>query len=114
MITLEKLKEFGADVKGAMERCLNSEDFYLKLVRMELEDPNVARLRDSLAAGDTKAAFEAAHALKGAMGNLGLTPITAPASELTELLRHPDGPVDTDKLLGEVMQKFDELKAMDE
>ena len=37
--------------------------------------------------GDLTAAFEAAHALKGSNGNLALTPIFAPVSEITELLR---------------------------
>ena len=32
-------------------------------------------------------AFEAAHALKGVLGNLALTPIYDPVSEMTELLR---------------------------
>ena len=42
---------------------------------------------DALKTGDLTAAFEAAHALKGSTGNLVLTPIFAPVSEITELLR---------------------------
>ena len=38
-------------------------------------------------AGDKAAAFEMAHALKGVLGNLALTPIYKPLSEMTELLR---------------------------
>ena len=44
-------------------------------------------IRTPMNAGDQDAAFSAAHALKGALGNLALTPISAPVAELTELLR---------------------------
>ena len=44
-------------------------------------------LKESIDAGDLDAAFEAAHALKGVTGNLGLTPIRKPVLEITELLR---------------------------
>ena len=40
-----------------------------------------------IAGGDLQAAFEEAHALKGVLGNLALTPIYNPVSEMTELLR---------------------------
>ena len=33
-------------------------------------------------------AFEAAHALKGVLGNLSLTPLYEPVQEITELLRN--------------------------
>ena len=36
---------------------------------------------------DLDAAFEAAHALKGVLGNLGLTPLYEPVAEMTECLR---------------------------
>ena len=54
---------------------------------MGLADANFGKLREAMAAGDAKAAFEAAHALKGAIGNLSLTPLYNPISELTERLR---------------------------
>ena len=38
-------------------------------------------------AGDKDAAFEAAHQLKGVLGNLALTPMYEPVAEMTELLR---------------------------
>ena len=40
-----------------------------------------------LAKKDLDAAFEVAHALKGMYGNISLTPIYKPLSEMTELLR---------------------------
>ena len=87
MLTIEALKNYGANTDEGMARCFNNEAFYLRVVGMGLADANFDRLKDAMAAGDATAAFEAAHALKGSIGNLSLTPIYQPVSELTELLR---------------------------
>ena len=87
MLTIEKLRGWGADVDEAMDRCLNNEAFYLRLVDKALQDPNFDRLKDAVASGDLDKGFEAAHALKGVMANLALTPILVPVREITELLR---------------------------
>lgn len=88
MITLEKLQEFGADVQSGLTRCMGREDFYLRMVNKALEDTSgTEKLRAAMEAGDIKAGFEAAHALKGVYGNLSLTPVFEPVSELTEILR---------------------------
>ena len=73
MLTIDALNRFGADTKDGMSRCLNNEAMYLRLVVKALENDNYDRLSSAVAAGDRKAAFEAAHAIKGMMGNLGLT-----------------------------------------
>ena len=52
MLTLEKLTAFGADVHTGLSRCMNREDFYLRLVDMELADTNFDRLDCALAAGN--------------------------------------------------------------
>ena len=114
MITIEKLAAYGADTKAGLGRCLNNEAFYLRLVGKEMEDPNFARLQEAMAAGDMKAAFEAAHALKGALGNLALTPIFEPVSELTELLRGAEGSVETGDLLDRAMEAYASLKQLAE
>ena len=87
MLTIEKLRAWGADVDEAMERCLNNEAFYLRLVDKALQDPNFDRLKDAVGAGDLDKGFDAAHALKGVMANLALTPILVQVQEITELLR---------------------------
>ena len=87
MLTIEKLRDWGADVDEALERCLNNEAFYLRLVDKALQDPNFDRLKDAVASGDLDKGFEAAHALKGVMANLALTPILVPVQEITELFR---------------------------
>lgn len=87
MLTVDSLKAFGANTEEGLGRCMNNEAFYLRLVGMALQDGNYEALRTSLEAGDLKAAFEAAHSLKGVLANLALTPLLAPVNEMTELLR---------------------------
>ncbi len=112
MITIEKLKAFGANVDEGLGRCFNNEAFYLRLVGMGLADKNFDKLKDALAANNTETAFEAAHALKGAIGNLALTPLYNPINELTELLRGQSGPVAADALLEEIMAQLAKARAM--
>ena len=87
MITVDKLREYGADVDAGLGICMNNEEFYLKMVNLMLNDNQVDKLKEAVEAGDLDSAFEAAHALKGVTGNLGLTPIRKPVLEITELLR---------------------------
>ena len=112
MITLDALAAYGADTKAGLNRCMNNEGFYLRLVNMELNDENVTRLTQAVAAGDARAAFEAAHALKGAAGNLALTPIYEPVSRLTELLRNADTVDGTQELAQEIVKAFGALRAL--
>jgi len=87
MYTLEQLRTWGANVDEGMVRCLNNEAFYLKLVDKAVQDPAFDRLKEEIAAGNLDKGFEYAHALKGTMANLALTPILKPVQEITELLR---------------------------
>ena len=91
MLTVDKLREYGANVEEGLSRCLGKEDFYIRLVNMALQDPGFGNLKTAVETGNMDAAFEAAHALKGVLGNLSLTPLFTPTSEMTELLRaHKD------------------------
>ena len=87
MLSIKALREYGANVDEAVKRCMNNEAFYLRMVKMAAADKNFERLPAAIAAEDWKGAFEAAHALKGVLGNLALTPVLEPAVQLTELLR---------------------------
>ena len=87
MLTIEKLQEFGVDTKEGLTRCMNMEAFYFKMIKMGLSDGHFESLGESLQAGNLEEAFEAAHALKGVIGNLALSPIYEPLAEMTELLR---------------------------
>lgn len=86
-MTIEDLKEYGADVDTGLKRCVNNEGLYLKLVNKIPGDANFEKLYSAIEASDLDSAFEAAHAIKGASGNLSLSPIYDPIVEMTELLR---------------------------
>lgn len=88
MLTVDALKEFGANTAEGLSRCMNNEAFYIRLVKMAAADTSgYDALGEALANNDVKAGFEAAHGLKGMLANLALTPLSQPASELTEILR---------------------------
>ncbi len=108
MLTIEKMKEYGADVDEGLARCMNMEDFYIKLVEKVLADNRLPLLEEQIGGGKLEEAFETAHALKGMYANLSLTPLTKPVSEITELLRSR---TDTDysALLAEAKTQFDRL-----
>ena len=54
---------------------------------MGLKNDSFDKLEKLLAEGNLEEAFEQAHALKGVMGNLAVTPIYDPLSNITESLR---------------------------
>ena len=108
MLTVENLRAFGANVDEGLTRCLNNEDFYLRLVLKALDDGNFAGLQSAVAAGDNGAAFEAAHALKGVLGNLSITPLYDMASNITELLRAGED-ADYQALTAALLEKREQL-----
>ena len=111
-MTLEDLKAYGANTEEGLARCLNNEAFYLRMVNLALADKNFDGLKQAMDAGDARAAFEAAHALKGSIGNLALTPLYTPLSELTEKLRGQSALVDTGDLLDTILTQLDKARAL--
>ncbi|MCR5708221.1 MAG: Hpt domain-containing protein [Ruminococcus sp.] len=111
MITIEKLRDFGADVDEGIARCMGKEEFYLMLVRKAVKDNRLETLELQLADRDLASAFETAHALKGMTANLSLTPLTKPVSEMTELLRSR---TDTDysQMLAEAKYQLEKLRSL--
>lgn len=111
MITIEKLNDFGANTAEGLSRCYGNEMLYLRLVGMIPAEANFDKLEQALKANDLDAAFEAAHALKGVLGNLSLTPMFEVCSEITELLRaHTE--MDYTQLLASLLKQRSELSAM--
>ena len=111
MITLEKLKDFGVDPQEGLKRCLDDESFYLMLVGMVPADAGFGKLKEALENQDLDAAFEAAHALKGVLGNLSLNTIYDPVSEMTELLRSRTE-MDYSEMLADILAKRDTLESL--
>ena len=108
MLTIESLKSWGADTATGLDRCMNNEAFYLRMVGMAIRDASFDQLNEAVEAGDLNRGFECAHALKGVMGNVALEPIYQPICKITELLR---ARTDTDysELLAGIMTERDKL-----
>lgn len=108
MLTIDKLREYGADVDEGLARCMGMEDFYIGLVEKALSDNRLLLLEQQIGEGDLDAAFETVHALKGMYANLSLVPLTKPVSELTELLRSRTE-TDYSSLITEAKYQFEKL-----
>ena len=108
MITVEALKEFGADTEKGLAMCMGNEALYLRLAGSVPNEAGFEKLAQSINAKDYDAAFEAAHALKGVLGNLSLTPMFEKASEITDLLRARTD-MDYSSLLSELSGMRDQL-----
>ena len=111
MITIEELNKLGANTEEGLARCMGSESLYLKLVNMIPDEDGFEKLKSAADAGDLNAAFEAAHALKGVLGNLSLTKMCDKSSEITELLRAKTK-IDYTPLINQLLSMRDELAAL--
>ncbi len=108
MLTIDALKAFGANTDDALTRCMGNEAFYFRMIGKVIDDPNFGFLEEAVSAGDLDKAFEAAHTLKGVLGNLSLTPIYDPVAEITELLR-ANRKIDYSPYLKTITEKKNEL-----
>ncbi len=84
----QQLEENGADVEATLKRFMGNDAIYLKFLGKFPGDPNYANLGANMEAGNYEEAYKCAHALKGVVGNLGLTPIFENVSVLVEELRN--------------------------
>ena len=111
MITIEALREYGADVDTGLGRCMKNEALYLRLVGLIPAEANFKKLQEELEAKDLQKAFEAAHALKGVTGNLSLTPLYDPIVQITERLRAKED-ADYSAELAEILSQRDKLEEL--
>lgn len=110
----EIFEAYGADYGETMGRFMGNEAMYLRLMEMLFADDNLQKLGSSLEADDLKGAFEAAHALKGVVGNMGLTPLYKAVCTIVEPLRARETRDDYMALFEEIREEFqkaDELRA---
>ena len=112
MLTLEGLKALGVNTEEGLTRCMNNESFYLRLCGRGIEDANFERLETSRKAGSIRESFEAAHALKGVLGNLAITPVLKPVTELTEKLRNADAMPEYEACLREINEQRAKIVAL--
>ncbi|MBP5245808.1 MAG: hypothetical protein J6036_05075 [Clostridia bacterium] len=108
MLTIEKLRAFGANVDEGLQRCVNNEALYLKLVDKAIHNTAFDNLKIVVEAGNLERGFEIAHAMKGVTANLALTPLYVPIVEITELLRYKSQ-TDYSPYIDSIIAKRDEL-----
>ena len=111
MLTIEKLRAWGADTEDGLRRCMNNEAFYLRLAEKAAQDPAYDKLKEATEARDLTAAFEAAHALKGVTANLSLTPLNKPVAEMSDLLKAGTD-MDYSAILGQVLAARESFLAL--
>lgn len=87
MLTIETLQSYGVNTKEGLSRCMNMEKFYFRMLGMGLKNDAFDKLEKLLAEGNLEEAFEQAHAIKGVVGNLAITPIYDKIADITESLR---------------------------
>ena len=108
MITIEKLKAYGANVDEGLQRCMNNKDFYLMLVNKSLNNNQIPELEIAIKNNDFQRGFEIAHSLKGVYGNLSITPLFNAIVEITELLRNRVA-MDYNPLLNKIKNLYQSL-----
>ena len=111
MLTIENLKEYGANVEEGLTRCMNNEALYLRLAGTIPAEGRFEALKKNIEDRDLDSAFENAHALKGVTGNLSLTPLYDPLSKITELLRARED-TDYSELINEIISQKDRLSSL--
>lgn len=111
MLTVDKLRTYGADVDKGLTLCMDNEDFYLRMVNMLLNESSFCDLEKALEKNDLEEAFRAAHTLKGVCGNLSLTPLYEKVVEITELLRSGTQ-MDYSELLKDILAEKKKLEEL--
>ena len=111
MLTIDKLKEYGADTITGMSRCVNNEALYLRLVGMVPKNEGFKNLYDSINSGNLNDAFLAAHGLKGIVSNLSLTPLSILIEEITEPLRN-NVDMDYSLLINKIEEERSKLESL--
>lgn len=92
MSLLEELKDLGVNVEEGMERLMGNTALYEKMLVSFTKMIKTSSLQPDFDCEDYKETTEQAHAIKGAAGNLSITPLYEAYTEIVNLLRsdHPE------------------------
>ena len=107
---LEKLRDIGCDIDGAMPRFLNNEDFYIKCLKKFVADDVFEHLQETLKSNQVEDSFKHAHNLKGVCANMGITPIQDIIFDMVEVLRGGEIPVDGLEKINSIIEIRDKIK----
>jgi HPt (histidine-containing phosphotransfer) domain-containing protein len=87
---MEKLKKLGVDVDEALDRMLKNEKLYTRMLAKFPKILDEMPVLELLRKGDFNEAVTNAHTLKGATGNLSLTPLFEGYTKIVDCLRNGD------------------------
>jgi HPt (histidine-containing phosphotransfer) domain-containing protein len=110
-MTIDSLRNYGANVEEGLERCMGMEDFYIEMIELGMSDERFETLEQNLQAKDLEEAFETVHALKGVIGNLALTPLYETICEMTEHLRNKEE-IDYKPLYNKLIEQRNQVKEL--
>ena len=110
-MTIDSLRDFGANVDEGLERCMGMEDFYIEMIELGLSDERFENLGQNLEIGNLDEAFENVHALKGVLGNLALGPLYQTVCEMTEHLRNREL-IDYKPLYDKLIEQRNQIKEL--
>ncbi|MDD3747243.1 MAG: Hpt domain-containing protein [Anaerostipes sp.] len=99
---MKQLRDYGADVDGALERFVDDTELYIQCLEAFDEEEAFGLLGKAIEEKEYEEAFNQAHTLKGVAGNLGLTPLFDMICDIVEPLRSKDYS-DLDKKYKDVM-----------
>lgn len=111
MMTLDALRAYGANVDEGLQRCMNMEAFYLRMVGLAKDSMKVDELKAALDSGNLDEAFELAHGMKGALLNIALTPIARPMAEISDALKEKKD-MDYGPLMEEIIREWNRFTAL--
>lgn len=87
MTLLEELAENGADISDGLNRLMNNEQIYIKLLKKLPDSIEKQEVLSFIESGDITTAIQNAHTIKGVTGNLSVTPLYTAYTKIVNLLR---------------------------
>lgn len=110
---MQEVKEifdtYGVDYEMTMSRFMYNEDMYLKFLNMLFDDKNLEKLANAIEEGNIAEAFEAAHTLKGVVGNMGLTRLFNAVNKIAEPLRAGEQTDNYPELYQAIQMEFEKV-----
>lgn len=87
MSLIAELKDLGANTDEAMNRFLNNEALYEKMLKKLPDSMKSGQVMEDIESGNIDGAIETAHTMKGVLGNLSITPLYEAYTKIVALLR---------------------------
>ena len=102
MSLLEELKSLGVDADGGVKRLAGKQALYERMMFKFLDMMKKSVVSPDFDSNDYGEVIEIAHALKGAAGNLSVTPVYEAYRKIVDLLRSQQ-PEEARKVLKDVL-----------